>query len=116
MAPAPVTPVEKKWALIFNAGLFIFLLWPGLWYLGSVYAVTAQIFLLGCILLDRPLLIPIAARLSQLAAISNAILSVIEWKAADSVLVMLSAAARSGAIVALSVATVVVSETLHSRQ
>lgn len=115
MPRVKVALADKKWALIFNTGLFIVLCIPGIWYLGCVYAVAAQLFLVACILLGQPQIIPIAARISQLAAISNALLSILEWKAVDNVLYMMPAAVHSAVVTAFSVLTIIDSDRLHTR-
>lgn len=115
MSGNTIDGMDKTWAVVFNAFVLILLMWPGVWYIGCVYAVTAQILLVTSVLLEYTDVIPVAARVSSFAAVANTILAIVEWKSISNVLYLLSAAIHAAVIAAVSVATIVDSEKLHNR-
>lgn len=107
-----IDEVDKKWAVIFNAAVFIVLVSPGVWYFGCVYALAAQLALVCCVYFEKVDFIVHAARLSIFAAVSNLLLSIVIWKSLDNILYIFSAALRAAVVSAVSVSTIVTSNTL----
>jgi len=102
---------DLVWVAFVQIGIVLLLISPGVWFVGSGYAIAAQMYVLLCIVIDDLPLIT-AARLNTAVAIGNVLLTVLVWRSTGTLSASVSAAYRCAMVSAVGVAMVVSSESV----
>lgn len=113
MPPKPKPQQSIVWLAFMQLVVLLVLISPGVWYVGSAYAVVSQTYVLLCVLIPG-LPKSTAARLNTAVAIANILLSIMVWHSAVSLGARVGAAYRSAVVCAVGVAMISSSEYLRT--